>query len=109
LLVAARQRLTGSAEVLTQTRKAMREERKVELRYVDAQERETVRVVWPCALGFFEQVSVLVAWCETRQGFRHFRTDRIRSLNLLEERYPRRRLELLREWRQSEGIAPPSL
>ncbi len=109
LLVASRQSLAGSAEVLMQARVAMREERKVELRYVDAQERETLRVVWPCALGFFEQVSVLVAWCETRQGFRHFRTDRIRGLSLLEARYPRRRLELLSEWRQNEGISPPSL
>ncbi|QBK03576.1 YafY family transcriptional regulator [Hylemonella gracilis] len=109
LLVAPRQTLAGSAEVLAQTRTAMREERRVELRYMDAQERETLRIVWPCALAFFEQVSVLVAWCETRQGFRHFRTDRIRGLNLLEARYPRRRLDLLREWRLNEGIAPPSL
>ena len=76
---------------------------------MDVQERETRRTVWPCALGFFEQVSVLVAWCETRNDFRHFRTDRIRALRLLDTRYPRRRLDMLREWRQNEGIDPPSL
>jgi predicted DNA-binding transcriptional regulator YafY len=50
-----------------------------------------------------------VAWCETRNDFRHFRTDRIRALRLLDARLPRRRLDLLRDWRQNEGIAPPSL
>jgi predicted DNA-binding transcriptional regulator YafY len=109
LLVAPRQILAGSDEVMAQIREALREERKLELRYVDAQERESLRTVWPCALGFFEQVCVLVAWCEKRQGFRHFRTDRIRDLNLLRERSPRRRAELLHEWRQNEGIAPPNM
>lgn len=109
LLVVPRQTLACSDEVLAQTRAALREERKLELLYVDAQERESHRTVWPFALGFFEQVSVLVAWCEVRNDFRHFRTDRIRGLNLLEVRYPRRRLDLLREWRENEGINPPGM
>jgi len=65
--------------------------------------------VWPCALGYFDQVSVLVAWCEARQAFRHFRADRIQSLQSLADRPPRRRLDLLQAWRQSEGIAPAEL
>jgi predicted DNA-binding transcriptional regulator YafY len=109
LMVVPRQTVACSDEVLSHTRQALREERKLELHYLDAQQRESLRTVWPCALGFFEQVSVLVAWCETRNDFRHFRTDRIRALRLLDARLPRRRLDLLRDWRQSEGIAPPSL
>lgn len=109
LMVVPRQTVACSDEVLAHTRQALREERKLELHYLDAQQRESLRTVWPCALGFFEQVSVLVAWCETRNDFRHFRTDRIRALRLLDARYPRRRLDLLRDWRQNEGIAPPSL
>jgi hypothetical protein len=109
LMVVPRQTVACSDEVLAHTRQALREERKLELDYVDVQQRASLRTVWPCALGFFEQVSVLVAWCETRNDFRHFRTDRIRALRLLDARYPRRRLELLREWRQNEGIDPPSL
>lgn len=88
-------------------RGAIRAEHKLELRYRDAQGRETVRSVWPIALGFFDRSRVLVAWCELRQALRHFRTDRITALTLTEQRYPRRRQVLLREWREAEGIAAP--
>jgi predicted DNA-binding transcriptional regulator YafY len=50
-------------------------------------------------MGYFEEARVLVGWCETRKGFRHFRTDRILQLVELGQRYPRRRHVLLREWR----------
>jgi predicted DNA-binding transcriptional regulator YafY len=41
----------------------------------------------------------MVAWCETRQDFRHFRADRMSALNATDTRYPRRRQALLKEWR----------
>ncbi|MEO8322367.1 MAG: WYL domain-containing protein, partial [Bradyrhizobium sp.] len=44
------------------------------------------------------------AWCELRQGFRHFRTDRINRLQVVDKRYPRRRQVLLKDWRASEEI-----
>jgi len=56
-------------------------------------------VVWPFALGFFDKVRVVVAWCEMRQDFRHFRADRIAELKPTDMRYPRRRQALLKEWR----------
>jgi predicted DNA-binding transcriptional regulator YafY len=92
---------------LADLRSAIRAEHKLTLRYRDAQGRETVRSVWPIALGFFDRTRVLVAWCELRQQLRHFRTDRITALTLTEQRYPRRRQLLLREWREAEGIAAP--
>jgi predicted DNA-binding transcriptional regulator YafY len=49
-------------------------------------------------------VRIVVAWCELREGFRHFRTDRIGKVQILDKRYPRRRQALLKEWRASEGI-----
>src|SRR5688572_18833872 len=58
-------------------REAIREERKLRIAYLRDDEQETVRVIWPIAIGFFERVRVVVAWCELRQAFRHFRTDRI--------------------------------
>ncbi|WLT33552.1 WYL domain-containing protein [Geothrix sp. PMB-07] len=67
---------------------------------------ETVRTLWPFALGFFERSRVVVAWCELRDGFRHFRTDRIQSLTVHGERYPRNRRALLQAWREAEGIRP---
>jgi predicted DNA-binding transcriptional regulator YafY len=45
---------------------------------------------------------MLAAWCELRQDFRHFRTDRIATLTETSQRYCRR--ALMREWRAREGI-----
>ena len=94
----------GDTELAT-LRLAIRNEHKLLLRYRDASGRDTERNVWPIALGFFERVRVLIAWCELRQQLRHFRTDRIAAVTALEQRYPRRRQVLLREWREAEGIA----
>lgn len=86
-------------------RRAIRTERKLVLTYRDLRERETARTVWPFALAYFDRVRVLVAWCELRQGYRHFRPDRITALTPTAERYPRPRHALLAEWRAGEGIA----
>ena len=85
-------------------RQAIRTERKLVLRYTDRKGERSRRTVWPIALGFFQQARVLAAWCEMRRDYRHFRTDRILALHLTEQRYPRRRRALLREWREIEGI-----
>lgn len=86
-------------------RKAIRSERKLCLAYRDGAGRVSERIVWPFALAFFDAVRVLLGWCELRQDFRHFRTDRIVSAALIETRYAKRRQVLLREWREAEGIS----
>ncbi len=80
-------------------RKAMRLEKKLQMDYQDANGVSSQRIVWPLALGFFEQVRILIAWCELRQDFRHFRADRILQLELLDVRSPERRQILLKKWR----------
>ncbi|PWC89182.1 DNA-binding protein [Azospirillum sp. TSH100] len=93
----------GDAELAT-IRTAIRCERKLEISYRDRDGSESRRTVWPFALGFFDRVRVMVAWCELRQSFRHFRTDRILALTASDIRYPRRRQAMLKEWRAAEGI-----
>jgi predicted DNA-binding transcriptional regulator YafY len=93
---------------LAAIRKAIRAERRAAIGYGDAEGRTSERIVWPLALSFFDQVRVLVAWCELRQDFRHFRTDRLMRFEALEGRYPQRRQALLKAWRDKEGIAPPA-
>jgi predicted DNA-binding transcriptional regulator YafY len=93
----------GDGELPT-IRRAIRTECKLALRYADRDGAETRRTVWPFALGFFERARVVVAWCELRQDYRHFRTDRILALRLTDRRIPRRRRALLKEWRAIEGI-----
>lgn len=93
---------------LAAIRKAIRAERRASIGYGDAEGRVSERIVWPLALSFFDQVRVLVAWCELRQDFRHFRTDRLTRFEALDGRYPQRRQALLNTWREKEGIAPPA-
>ena len=89
---------------LASIRAAIRTERKLILAYTDPNGRQTRRTVWPIALGFFDRVRMLAAWCELRQDFRHFRTDRITSLRATDQRFPRRRRALMKEWGAIEGI-----
>lgn len=96
----------GDAD-LAVIRQAIRGERKLEIAYRDGAAAETRRTIWPFALGFFERVRVVVAWCELRGAIRSFRTDRIVALTVTETRYPRRRQALLKAWREAEGIRAP--
>ncbi len=93
----------GDAELPT-IRLAIRTERKLRIFYVDGRGRDSKRTIWPFALAFFDRVRVVVAWCEVREGFRHFRTDRISKVQFVDKRYPRRRQVLLKDWRATEGI-----
>jgi predicted DNA-binding transcriptional regulator YafY len=86
-------------------RKAIRSERKLALTYADGGGARSERVIWPFALGFFDQARLLLGWCELRQDFRSFRTDRIVHAELIDARYPKRRQALLKQWREAQGIA----
>jgi predicted DNA-binding transcriptional regulator YafY len=85
-------------------RHAIRKEYKLQMTYTDGKGDDSERVIWPIALGFFEEIHVVVAWCELRADFRHFRTDRIVTLVPLETRYPKRRQTLLKKWREVHNI-----
>lgn len=85
-------------------RQAIRARRKLAIRYVDERGAASERTVWPFALGYFERVRMLVAWCELRQDFRHFRTDRIEDAEVLAAAAPRSRGALLKAWRATQGI-----
>jgi predicted DNA-binding transcriptional regulator YafY len=81
-------------------RQAIRAGRKLTLNYRDEHERETRRTVWPFAVGYYETTRLIVAWCEMRQDFRSFRTDRVASAEFSEDRYPDRAASLRARWRR---------
>ena len=83
---------------LDDLRAAIRAQTRLDITYEDDQKRRTRRVVWPILLGFMDRARVLAAWCEMRQDFRTFRTDRIVSLAPL-DRYPGRRADLMHRLR----------
>ena len=91
-----------NAVPLSDLRAAIRSQKRLRIAYVDGQRNRTDRVVWPIQLGFTNDARVLAAWCETRRAFRFFRTDRILSA-ALGERYPARRVDLLRDFRAQIG------
>lgn len=88
----------------TLIRDAIRREYKLQMTYIDVKGDESQRIIWPLALGYFEEVHVIVAWCELRSDYRHFRTDRIVKLTQCEKRYPQGRQILLKKWREIHNI-----
>jgi glutathione S-transferase len=82
-------------------RRALSDGRKLSISYTDEKGARSERIIWPVSIGFFESTRVLVAWCELRDGFRHFRTDRIEAAEILPERLPRPRRQLMKEWQKT--------
>lgn len=109
LLIGPAGHMPDSELSLPLLRQAIRAEQKVDITYCDLKGVESCRRIWPFAIGFFEQVRVVVAWCELRQTIRNFRADRISAITLIDQRYPQRRHLLLKQWRTTEGIEEQSL
>ena len=89
-------------------RQAIRGQSKVEIDYADEQGRVTRRVIWPIAISYFDAQRLVVAWCELRQGFRHFRSDRVSAMQLLSEKYREPRLKLLARWKDERAREIPT-
>lgn len=78
--------------------------RVISLGYRDREASETQRLVEPLGVVRYADAWYLVGWCRLRGDFRHFRMDRIASLEVLAERYaPRPDFSLRRHL--DEGLA----
>ncbi len=104
LLIGPGEPIAAGDSELASIRAAIRAEHKLQIAYADGKGRASRRMIWPFALAFFDRVRVVVAWCELRKDYRHFRTDRITALKATATRYPRRRAVLVKEWRVMEGV-----
>ncbi len=83
---------------LSVVRQAIRDERKLDIAYVDEKGTCTQRVIWPIAVAYYVQATLIGAWCELRHDYRHFRADRISTLTVLDDRYPSDNGRLMAEW-----------
>ena len=83
-------------------RRALRTESQVEIEYLDLKGSRSKRTIWPILMSFFEQTTVIAAWCTLRNDFRTFRIDRIERFQVLEKRLPRPRKTLFVEWKKTE-------
>ena len=98
----------GGTTFVRPAREAIRHEHKLRIGYQDEHGVASERIVWPIALAFMDGRRLLAAWCELRQAYRHFRIDRIATLETTGERYPTRRHTLLGEWRREVGMREDS-
>ena len=68
-------------------RQAILQRRKLHIEYVDGANRASARTLVPLALNFWGTTWSVAAWCESREDFRVFRLDRIRSLQMGAEKF----------------------
>jgi predicted DNA-binding transcriptional regulator YafY len=61
---------------LAAIRAAIRAERKLRISYGDEKDERTI---WPFAIAYFAEATLVNAWCELRDDLRHFRADRMRN------------------------------
>jgi predicted DNA-binding transcriptional regulator YafY len=76
-----------AAANLALLRGAVKQQRKVSFRYVRQDGEPSSRTVHPLGLFYWGKVWTLVAWCELRDAFRHFRLDRIGPMEALADRF----------------------
>jgi predicted DNA-binding transcriptional regulator YafY len=77
----------NAAAGLETVRQAILQRRKLHIEYVDGANRASSRLVDPLALYFWGTTWSVAAWCESREGFRVFRLDRLRSLEIGDEKF----------------------
>jgi predicted DNA-binding transcriptional regulator YafY len=92
---------------IAQVRAWIRTGRKIRITYQDERGEISDRVIWPVIVGYFDAVRMLAAWCELRQGIRHFRTDRVTGAEFLDERHGCRPAELKARWRKQLAQRSP--
>lgn len=103
--IAARPAGVDPAEV----RSAIRACRKLRIAYADENGRRTRRTVWPIAMVYYVDVTLIAAWCELRSDFRHFRIERIKSCTVLDEHFSGAK-DLMTQWlalREGGSAATP--
>jgi predicted DNA-binding transcriptional regulator YafY len=94
---------------LAKTRLWIRDGQKIRIGYKDKVGEVSERTIWPVIIGYADTVRLLAAWCEMREDFRHFRTDRIASADFLQERFDGRPRDLMARWKrhmQNHGNQP---
>lgn len=105
---------------MAQTRAWIHAGRKIRLDYRDEKGAVSQRIVWPVTVGYMATTRMLIAWCELRDDFRNFRTDRVVAAEFLDDRHGQRPAVLRARWqRQMEeewaaydatkaALAPPA-
>lgn len=95
----------GENQFIQLIRQAIQQQTALEMHYIDLQDQASQRRVYPLALAYFNQVRLLLTWCEERQAFRNFRIDRIQQLELTTQHYQPDRAFLLQQWFNQNSVS----
>lgn len=87
-------------------REAIREEVKLDLAYRDTEGRETRRRIRPIALIYYSASANIVGWCELRNDFRNFRSDRVIAAAASAERFTGEGARLRDLWVAGWAVPP---
>lgn len=79
-------------------RSAIRHQQKMRIDYADEHGSVSSRTIWPFLVAYWENIRMICAWCELRNDFRHFRTDRVIQADLREDRFAERVAVLRTRW-----------
>ncbi len=93
----------GAAETptgidLSDVRYAIRETRKLRITYTDARGQRSNRTIWPIAMEYYVDVTLIGAWCELREDYRHFRVERIVTSTLMDATFSSDGGKLMEGW-----------
>ena len=83
---------------LAEIRAAIRDSAKLYISYADEKGRRSNRTIWPIAMAYYVDATLVGAWCELRGDYRNFRVERIQSSKVLEEHFDQEGGRLFREW-----------
>jgi len=90
-------------------RSAIRGRYKLRLDYVDGADQTSQRTIWPFTIAYMESLRMICGWCELRQDFRHFRTDRVRAAEILEARFTEPVAALQKRWKAAQECRPAQI
>ncbi|THV14302.1 helix-turn-helix transcriptional regulator [Rhizobium rhizophilum] len=79
-------------------RRAIRDEEKLDIDYVNEQRDETTRRIRPIAVIHYAEAEVVVGWCESRNGIRNFRVDRVSACRATGDHFRREGDRLRKLW-----------
>jgi predicted DNA-binding transcriptional regulator YafY len=100
----------SASKNLQELRRGVNEHRRVRISYQDGTGRATQRVIRPLGLYFWGRSWTVAAWCELREGYRSFRSDRITQLRVMKDKFelksPYTLEDLIRAMAESEGRTP---
>jgi predicted DNA-binding transcriptional regulator YafY len=83
---------------LSDVRYAIRETRKLRVTYTEVRGQRSNRTIWPIAMAYYVDATLIGAWCELREDYRHFRVERIVTSTLLDETFSTDGGKLMEGW-----------